>query len=84
MLCFLGAEEGEVVPLELHLSSVLFGDTMVPYNLLLGYSILYREYNLTRFNHPKIHYSVWKQGGALGIQCLPVGRGRTPHSQTPL
>ena len=37
---------------------VLFGDTMVPsieqdYILHLGYSILYKEYNLTRFNHQK-------------------------------
>ena len=35
-----------------------FGDTMVPYIeedyvLLLGYSISYKEYNLTRFNHQK-------------------------------
>ena len=42
----------------LHLSSILFGDTMVPniqqdYILLLGYSFLYKEYNLTRFNHQK-------------------------------
>ena len=34
------------------LSSILFGDTMVPnieqdYILLLGYSFLYKEYNLT-------------------------------------
>ena len=40
------------------LSSILFGGTMVPnieqdYILLLGYSILYKEYNLTRFNHQK-------------------------------
>ena len=39
-------------------SSILFGDTMVAniekdYILLLGYSILYKEYNLTRFNHQK-------------------------------
>ena len=39
-------------------SSILFGDTMVPmieeeYIPLLGYSILYKEYNLTRFNHQK-------------------------------
>ena len=38
--------------------SILFGDTMVlnieeDYILLLGYSILYKEYNLTRFNHQK-------------------------------
>ena len=41
-----------------HLGSILFGDTMVPiieYDsiLLLGYSILYKEYYLTRFNHQK-------------------------------
>ena len=41
-----------------HLSSVLFGDTMVPniesdYILLLGYSVSYKEYNLTGFNHQK-------------------------------
>ena len=41
-----------------HVRSILFGDTMVlnieeDYILLLGYSILYKEYNLTRFNHQK-------------------------------
>ena len=41
-----------------HMSSILFGDTMVPnieqdYILLLGYSISYKEYNLTRFNHKR-------------------------------
>ena len=40
------------------MNSILFGDTMVPnieYDsiLLLGYSILYKEYHLTRFNHQK-------------------------------
>ena len=40
------------------MSSVLFGDTMVPNIekdsiLLLGYSILYKGYNLTRSNHQK-------------------------------
>ena len=40
------------------MSSSLFGDTMVPnieldYLLLLGYSILHKEHNLTRFNHQK-------------------------------
>ena len=40
------------------LSSILFGDTMVPiieldYILLLGYSIVYKEYNLIGFNHQK-------------------------------
>ena len=40
------------------MSSILFGDTMVPnieygYILLLGYSILYKEYCLTGFNHQK-------------------------------
>ena len=38
--------------------SSLFEATMVPiieeeYILLLGYSILYKGYNLTRFNHQK-------------------------------
>ena len=41
-----------------HVESILFEDTMVPiteldYILLLEYSILYKEYNLTRFNHQK-------------------------------
>ena len=40
--------------LPLQMSSILFGDTMVPN---LGYSILYKEYYLTRFNHQKTHYS---------------------------
>ena len=36
----------------------MFGDTMVPnieseYILLLGYSIFYKKYNLTRINHQK-------------------------------
>ena len=40
------------------MSSILFGDTMVPIIeedsiLLLGYSMLYEENNLTRFNHKK-------------------------------
>ena len=40
------------------MSSISFGDTMVPkiewdYILLFGYSILYKEYDPTRFNHPK-------------------------------
>ena len=36
------------------MSSTVFGDTMVPTILLLGYSILYKEiYDLTRFNHKK-------------------------------
>ena len=41
-----------------HLSSFLFGDTMVP-NIRVrlyppfGYSILHKEYNLTRFNRQK-------------------------------
>ena len=39
-----------------YLCSILVGDTMVPkieedHILLLGYSILYKEYYLTRFNH---------------------------------
>ena len=41
-----------------HLSSIWFGGTMVPkieldYILRLGYSIFYKEYNLTGFNHQK-------------------------------
>ena len=40
------------------MSSILFGDTVVPnieedYILPLGYSILYKEYNLTGLNHQK-------------------------------
>ena len=40
------------------MSRMKFGDTMVPnieldYILVLGYSILYKEYNLTGFNHQK-------------------------------
>ena len=40
------------------MSSILFGDTMEPimeseYILLLGYSILCKENNLTGLNHPK-------------------------------
>ena len=41
------------------MSSILFGDTMVPITEYIrlyppfGYSILYNEYNLTRFNHQK-------------------------------
>ena len=42
----------------LHVCSILFGDTLVPnieyeYTPFLGYSILYKEYNLTRFHHQK-------------------------------
>ena len=45
-----------------NLSSILIGDTMVSiieydYILLLGSSILFKEYNLTRFNHQEKHYS---------------------------
>ena len=41
-----------------YMSSILFGATMVPNIesddiLLLGYSILYKEYNLTTFNYQK-------------------------------
>ena len=43
----------------IHMSSTFGGDTMVPNIehdsiLLLGYSILYKKYNLTRFNHQKM------------------------------
>ena len=49
------------------MSSILFGDTVVAsiesdYILLRGYSILYKEYNLTRFNHQEKHYSNDKVG----------------------
>ena len=55
-----------------YVSSILFGDTMVPnieqdYILLLGYSILYKEYNLTGFNHQKKHYSCVVSGLALMV-----------------
>ena len=55
------------------MSSILFGDTKVPiieydYILLLGYSILYREYSLTRFNHPKNATHVW--------QCRRLSNGQ--------
>ena len=45
-------------PGQARLSSIQFGDTMVPNIeedsvLLLGYSILYKAYNLTGFNHQK-------------------------------
>ena len=48
-------------------SSLLFGDTMVP-NLeedsivLLGYSILYKEYDRTRFNHQKARLTCMSTG----------------------
>ena len=47
------------------MSSILFGDTIVPiiekdYILLLGYSMLCEEYNLTGFNHKKHRYSILK------------------------
>ena len=52
---FLGSAQVGSVP---HVSSILFGDTMVPNIekdsiLLLGYSILCKGHNLNRFNHPK-------------------------------
>ena len=51
-------EVASVNPLNLHMSSILFEGIMVPnkeedYILLLGNSILYKEYYLTRFNHQK-------------------------------
>ena len=47
-----------------YLSSILFGDTMAPNIeqdsiLFLGYSILYKEYNLTRSNHLTKRCSFW-------------------------
>ena len=51
-------EVASVNPLNLHMSSIEFGGMMVPnkeedYILLLGNCMLYKEYYLTRFNHPK-------------------------------
>ena len=56
------ARNKKKLDLKPHLSSMLFGDTIVPniesgYILLFGYSISYKEYNLTVFNHPKKRYS---------------------------
>ena len=56
-LCWRDTERAEGTCL-CHLSSNLLGDTMVPnteedYILLFGYSIVYKEYNLTGFNHQK-------------------------------
>ena len=47
-----------------NMSSVLFGDTVVPRMgwdcvLLLGYTILYKEHYLTRFNHQKKALLIW-------------------------
>ena len=57
-----------------YLSSISFGDTMVPnieqdYILLLGKSILHKEYDLTKFNHQHKHYSYERSGflGAGGV-----------------
>ena len=57
------------------MSSILFGDTMVPnieYDgiLLLGYSLLYKEYNLTSFNHQKTLLTL--QSMAAVPDCEPV------------
>ena len=47
-LCNILRTESQYSNPKVHMSSILFRDTMV---LLLGYSILYKEYNLTGFNH---------------------------------
>ena len=52
------------------MSSILFGDTMVPiiqqdYILLWGYIILYTEYYLTRFNHRKNTTQMLNEARAL-------------------
>ena len=58
-----------------YVSSILFGDTMVPvieldYILLLGYHILYKEYNLTRFNHNKTLLTWCSEAEASTIAIL--------------
>ena len=57
---FSGGNDG---PSAFRLSSVLFGDTMVPnieydYILLLGYSILYKEYSLTSTTKKSFSFEV--------------------------
>ena len=52
---FISTSHASAEPWIFELGGILFGDSMVPnieedYILLLGYSILYKEYNLTRFN----------------------------------
>ena len=59
------------------MSSILFGDTMVPiiesdHILLLGYSISNSEYYLTRFNHQNKHYS---NGDGKGVTVGEAGLG---------
>ena len=39
--------------------------------LLLGYSILYKDYNLTRFNHQKKHYPGVLVAGH-GLSCADM------------
>ena len=62
-----------------HVSSILFGDTMVLIIdiLLLGYSIFNKEYNLTRFNHQKnathVH-RVSPLSQVLLIRSAPLGQ----------
>ena len=67
-----------------HMSSILFGDTMVPnmeydYILLLVYSILYKEYNLTRFIHQKKRYSHVVNAHRRVHEASPRGRGLLPE-----
>ena len=63
------------------MSSILFGDTMVPNIekdsiLLLGYTILYKEYNLTRFNHQK---NATRMIPIKPVKCVKVGGLQPAH-----
>ena len=49
--------------------------------LLLGYSILYKEYNLTRFNHQK-KLLIWDLQG-LGSSEPTEGHGGLSHEHAP-
>ena len=59
-----------------HLSNIFiwgyYGTQYRVYNFIssLGYSTLYKEYNLTRFNHQKRHYS-----SELMWECQKHGLG---------
>ena len=67
-----------------HMSGILFGDTMVSnmskiISSFWGYSILYKEHNLTRFNHQKntTHmYTYFKSTHGLLVLC---SRGPCRH-----
>ena len=54
-------------PAERQLSSTLFGGTQYRVRLYppLGYSMLYKEYYLTRFNHPKTLLNCWKESRSV-------------------